>query len=1111
MLSVDGFESLTLNKTLSEMPNRRFMPPSLSLAVSTDDQSFRTSVAGDIYDSRPSPDLAPSSILVTNKRTYDATSAKLAPLTDSQREILLSARTSDEVSCSYNESITLKLYGDLDILALRAALNLVLSRHDGVRALFCCDVSFLTLANSFALELQFEDLSRLEETDCAGRFDRILSENARTPFDLCHGPLVRAQLVKVHAQEHYLLFTSHQVACDRSSVKVILNELFVIYTALRHGISCDLPKAFESCIYSEAQKRYLTNRQADVDEIYWSEQLKRPTWTIDLPLDRSRPFIKSNRGGTRRRQLPRASYEAIKRACTKSKCSLSAMLLAGLQILLTRLSGQGDVVVGVSSARNSSTEGLTPIGPLTVLPIRGKLNEDPSVLQFLAQVGQTLLDAYEHQNYRYRRLMRRLKLPREQSWMQLIEVGFNLESFETLLNSSGLDVKIEANSKVFVSQDLFLNVIDSNDTLTVSCDYKTALFDAETIDRWLNHYQTLLEGIAADADQEVSKLPMLSPAEIKRTAVEWNNTKADYPRLLCAHHLFEQQVQRTPEATAAVFHYEHISYKELDTLANQLANYLRVRKVAPGSLIAILMERSLNMLVALLGVMKAGCTYIPLDVIYPEERIAFVLEETEATVILTESTLKRSLSSWSGLRINVDADWAQIVSQELTVAVPATGNDSLAYIIYTSGSTGKPKGVEITHRAYVNLLHAMAENPGLERSDILLAVTTLAFDIANLELMLPLIVGAKVVIASRETAADGSALLAEIKRTGATVMQATPITWRQLLDAGWVGQPRLNMFCGGEALPNDLATRLVATGGSLWNMYGPTETTIWSASGRVMEDGKITIGRPIANTRFYILDQHGQLVPIGVLGELYIGGDGLARGYFKRPELTNEKFVANVISQSPEERLFRTGDLARYLSDGRVQCLGRRDGQIKVRGHRVELGEIESFLLEYEAVAEAAVSMSYDGSGTPQLVAYVVLRPEKKATESELRVAMRRVLPEYMVPSAFTILEHLPRMANGKVDRNSLVKRAAQQTSQNSAYVAPTTVEERLLCEIWSEVLPVPNIGIYDDVFALGADSLDIIKIAGRARRAGLTISAIQIFEQRTVAELAKRARWTRN
>ncbi len=1028
------------------------------------------------------------------------------PLTESQKEIWLSAKLSQEASCCYNESLTLKLNGNLEVAALFAAIDAVIARHEALRTTFDADGEHQQFAPELRLQIPIEDLSTVDDRSREKRLAQIVADDARTPFDLEKGPLVRARLIVVNPAEHHLILTTHHIVCDGWSTNLLLEDLSKLYNARVSGKACDLAKAMPFSAYARSQGAHSTSVERVANQDYWTGLFKSLPPPLELPLDRPRSALRTYSGATFRATIPGDLSHKLKAFGASRKCTLFVILLGALKVLLSRLSGQDDIVVAIPAAGQSSASANQMLVGHCVnfLPLRTSVPDEASMAAYLGAVRLAVLDAYDHQEYTYGSLVRRLPIVRDPSRLPLTDIQFNLERVGTEMKFQGLDVRIDPNPKSFVNQDLFLNVIESAEGLVLDCDYNTALFDAGTIERWLGHFSTLLQSIVDDAEQSPARLAILSDAEKHRLLAEWNDTTVDYPRTKLVHQLFEAQAARTPEAIAAIFEDERLTYSELNAKANQLANYLRKNGVAPGSLVAICVDRSMHILIALLGVLKAGCAYVPLDVVYPEERIRFILEETQPTVLLTEQSLSGRVSAWSGRRLLLDTEWRYVAAESPEARPAGVVAEDRAYLIYTSGSTGTPKGVEVSHRSYVNLLTAMAERPGFNADDRLLAVTTLSFDIAGLELMLPLSVGGRVIIGSRETAADGAALLDEIRRTGTTVVQATPITWKLLLEAGWQGDPRLKMLCGGEALPGDLARRLIETKGELWNMYGPTETTIWSATA-LLSDGnrEVTIGGPIRNTQFYILDKLGQLAPVGVPGELYIGGDGVARGYFKRPELVAQKFLRNPFIDSADARLFKTGDLVRYLPDGRIEFFGRLDNQIKLRGYRIELGEIEALLSDRPAVKEAAVALATDDSGAQQLVAYLVPGQDYSIDIPEVKEHLRTWLPQYMVPSTFVILEALPRTQNGKLDRKALPHPKFSVAASESEYSKPRSIEETMLAEIWAEVLGLPRVGVHDDIFSLGADSVHIFKIASRAAKAGLVVEPLQIFEYRTVSALA--------
>jgi len=582
-----------------------------------------------------------------------------------------------------------------------------------------------------------------------------------------------------------------------------------------------------------------------------------------------------------------------------------------------------------------------------------------------------------------------------------------------------------------------------------------------------------------------------------------NSKPSDYPRDRCVHQLFESQVELTPNATAVVFENESLTYSELNRRANQLAHYLMELGVGRDVLVGILVERSLEMVVGLLGILKAGGAYVPLDPAYPRDRVAFMVEDSEVPVLLTQRHLLGSVPESHAKVVVLDSDWREIAKEETGNLVGRVDATNLAYVIYTSGSTGKPKGVQIPHRAVVNFLASMSQEPGMTAEDRLLAVTTLSFDIAGLEIYLPLSVGAAFEIVSREVSSDGNRLLAKLGKSNPTVMQATPATWRMLLEAGWEGDSRLKVLCGGEAISRKLADQLLQRVGSLWNMYGPTETTIWSTTAKVVRgEDAVSIGQPIANTQLFILDEELQPVSIGVAGELHIGGDGLARGYLHRPELTAEKFIPDPFSADPEARLYKTGDLVRYSPSGDIEFLGRIDHQIKIRGFRIEMGEIETLLRKHPGVNETVVVAREEATGDKRLVAYLVPSQESAPSAGELRSFLKKRLPEYMLPSAFVMLRDMPLTPNGKVNRRALPPPSGLTAGEE--LVKPKDATEARLVNIWENVLGMRPIGITQDFFDLGGHSLLAVRLMTRIEESfGTKLALATLLQARTVEQLA--------
>jgi amino acid adenylation domain-containing protein len=1023
-----------------------------------------------------------------------------APLTEAQMEVWLSAQFSDEASCAFNESLTLHLQGRLDEAALRESMDRVVARHDALRTTFSRGGDRQYFHSELKIELPVIDLCGLDAEVRDARLRELKEEQAKTPFDLVAGPVARFRLVRLSAEHHALLFTVHHIVCDGWSTNVILDELSKLYSSKVSGEPMDLRRAVSFGEYAKLQKH---DQETDLSgEKYWLEQFSEIPSNLDLPTDRPRQSRRSYEGATFRKKISSDIYQGIKRAGAKRGCTLFSTLLAGFHTLLARLSSQNDIVVGIPTAGQSLLEEQTLVGHcVNFLPLRARFGEEMKFTELLQQDKRRLLDAYEHQSYTYGTLVQKLSLRRDPSRLPLLEVQFNLERVGADMEFRGLRAEVDPNPKAFVNFDLFLNIVESPDGLTLDCDYNTALYDEATVDRWLRHYETVLLAVSVDAEQPIRSLPLLTETEKRQILVEWNATEMDYPRDQCIHDLFEEQAQNSPNATAVSFEKKSLTYGELNQKANQLANHLSKIGAVGKSIVGIYMDRSLEMMIALLGILKAGAAYLPLDPAYPKDRIGFILEEAHPLVLLTQSHLAVSLPPREDARIVcVDSDW-QLIARESgsKPGLVSSSSHDPAYLIYTSGTTGKPKGVEVSHRSVVNLLASISREPGIDAGDKMFAVTTLSFDIAALELFLPLIIGGEVIIASRDVASDPVQLMARLIRCGATVMQATPATWRMLLDAGWEGHPLKKILCGGEALPRELADRLLQLQVPLWNMYGPTETTIWSAAGQVRSASAIVIGPPVANTQFYILDRHNQPAPIGVPGELWISGDGVARGYYNHAELTAERFIENPFRSG--SKMYRTGDKARFLADGKIEFLGRLDHQVKLRGYRIELEEIEAVLAQHSGVRQAIAMVREDNSGDQRLVAYITSK-NGNIPSSELRDFSGQKLPDYMIPSAFVLLHSFPLTASGKVDRKAFPEPGLGQQPSDREYSPPSSENQKTLAQIWSEVLRLERVGINDNILELGADSIHIFQITARANEAGIEVSAKQFLQSGTIANL---------
>jgi surfactin family lipopeptide synthetase A len=1029
------------------------------------------------------------------------------PLSFAQQQVWLHAQQAPDVPL-YHEILILKRTGPLDRAALERSLSEITRRHEILRTIFpAVDGTVVpAVAEPQPVELSFTKLNALPEQERAAEVLRIATEQARQPFDLAKGPLMRSCLLDLSGENHILVVTVHTLVADEWSLSVLARELDVLYQAYSAGEPsplADLPVQYADC--AQGQRVWFEGDVLEQHISYWRKRLAGVSSVLELPTDRPRPPLQGFRGAGESFALSKSLSESLKELSEREGATLSETLLAAFQTLLSRYTGQSDIVVGaiVPGRDQVGMEGLIGLFAHTVL-IRTEMESDPTFRELLWHVRDLSRRDCEYQNMPFDRLVSELQPERDPSRNPLFQVLFSLTPSKSAAELSWQPANLEVNSAA-AKLDLQLQLSDEAEGIFGRFIYNTDLFDAATITRMSGHFQTLLQGIVANPDQCVSRLPLLGRAERQQLLGEWNNTAADYPRDRCVHQLFELQTKRTPNATAVMFENERLTYGELNNRANQLAHYLTKLGVGPDVLVGILVERSLEMVVGLLGILKAGGAYVPLDPAYPRERVAFMLEDSEVPVLLTQSHLLGSVPESRAKVVVLDSDWSVIAKEEAGNLVNEAGPKNLAYVIYTSGSTGKPKGVQVPHDAVVNFLTSMSEKPGMTSEDRLLAVTTLSFDIAGLEIYLPLSVGASFEIVSREVSSDGRRLLAKLASSKATVMQATPATWRMLLEAGWKGSPGLKILCGGEAISRKLADQLLQKAGSLWNMYGPTETTIWSTTAKV-ERGQnaVSIGQPIANTQLFILDKVLQPVPIGVAGELHIGGAGLARGYLHRPDLTSEKFISDPFSPDPEARLYKTGDLVRYLPNRDIEFLGRIDHQIKIRGFRIEMGEIEAVLRQHGAVNETVVVVREDTPGDQRLVAYFVPAPESTSTTGELREFLKEKLPEYMVPSAFVTLKAMPLTPNGKVNRRALPAPDQADLAPKTKFAAPKDVIESRLAQIWEAVLGVRPIGVSHNFFELGGHSLVAVRLMHRIEQAfGKNLPIATLLQAPTIEQLA--------
>jgi len=989
-------------------------------------------------------------------------------------------------SGAYVYQLSCKLYEPLNIPAFMQAWQKVIDRHSILRTFFVWerrDKPLQVVRRQVKLNLEQHDWRQLEQGEQQQQLQAFLTADRQRGFDLSATPLLRQALIRISDEAFYFISTRPQLVQDGWSGPLILKEVFAYYEALSRGqdLHLDPPRPFRDYI-SWLQQQDLAQAEA-----FWRKTLKGFTAPTPLPDAGSGRIAETGqpRFAEQLRRLSVDATERLQRFAAAHELTVNTLVQGAWALLLSRYSGERDVVFGVVvSGRPAELSGSEKMVGLFIntLPLRVQIDGEAVAVDWLKKIQTGQLEARQ---FEYTPLVE------VQGWS---EVRRGVGLFESLLVFENYPVQPQARGQNtgLQIQDVH-SVEQTNYPLTLMAGagpqlsfrliYDVTRFDAAIIERMQSHTETLLTGLAVNPRSRLSDIPLLSAAERQLILFEWNRTAQDYPEQKCIHELFEAQSERTPDAVAVVDDQEQVSYGELNRRANQLAHYLRQFGVGPEVLVGLLVERSVRMVVGLLGILKAGGSYVPLDAAYPSKRLALMLEDAQVRLLLTEEKLIEVLPEHHAKVVRLDADGEAIARESVENPVRVTGPANTAYVIYTSGSTGKPKGVQIPHRAVVNFLTSMSKQPGLTERDTFLAVTTLSFDIAGLEIYLPLMVGARLIIASHEETADGALLSKKMKEHAVSAMQATPATWQMLIEAKWLGDPRLKVICGGEALPWLLATQLRQRSGSLWNMYGPTETTIWSALSVVeLSDALVTIGRPIGNTQIYLLDRELQPVACGVAGELYIGGAGLAHGYLNLPALTAEKFVPDPFATQAGARLYRTGDLARHLDDGRIEFLGRIDQQVKVRGYRIELGEIETGLMRHPAVRSAVVVTREDVAGDKRLVAYLVLDGAPPA--GGWRSFLKDTLPDYMIPQAYVLLESLPLTPNGKVDRRSLPAPEYTGAEAEGSYTAAGNAIEEMIAGIWCEVLRVERVGPLDSFFELGGHSLLAMQVVSRVREA---------------------------
>ncbi len=1011
---------------------------------------------------------------------------------------------------AYNLPVAFRLLGPLNVAALEESFNQLVRRHEALRTTFATKDGELLQFIQPDLHIKI-DVRKLEALPGDGE-DRLLesvSEFSVSPFDLSRLPLIRILLIKVREDEHALVINIHHIVADGISIGLMFEELNQFYQAFTCGGPAQVPELpIQYGDFALWQHRTIDNESAFSSQIdFWRENLGDTLPVLELPIDKPRPACQSFNGSNVYFSIPGELAQELILVGARQGCTLFMTVLAAFQVLLQRYSGAEQVVMGTPIGARTAKEVEPLIGNfLNMMALRCDLAGDPTFNELLRRTRDLALKAFSNGDMPFGALMRHLKIERDPSRNPFYQVMLEV-SAAAPFKLGALEIsRIHFDQKI-AQLDLSLHLWKEPEGYGGRFEYCTDLFERETIERLSSNFQRLLCATVRSPEQKVGKLPILAEKEERLLRQEWNDTRAEFPAKLLVHELFERQVDRTPQRTALRAGGKTISYEDLDARANRIAHALRLHGINSGKRVGVCLVRGADMVAAALGVLKTGAAYVPLDPSFPEDRLRFMAEDAQIELLVSSPGLTDRFVLPTHRQLILE-DEARFIGSQRATRLPQDHNSAqpgdAAYVIYTSGSTGKPKGVVVPHRAVVNFLTSMAREPGLTAEDVVLAVTTLSFDIAVLELFLPLTLGAVVVVATQDEISDGHALASLVNTQQVTVMQGTPSTYTLLCEAGFRPRAALKALVGGEPMPVELANKLIADGVELWNMYGPTETTVWSTCAHITNTTHgITIGKPIANTLVRILDGRKNLCPVGVHGELCIGGLGVALGYWNRPELTAEHFIPDRFSTSPGATLYCTGDRARWRNDGTLEILGRLDFQVKIRGFRIEPGEIEAAISKHPAVREVAVVARDDVSQEKCLVAYVGSENAPVELIGNLRALVRATLPEYMVPGHFVILKYLPRTHNGKLDRKALPPPTGDHSPAHMT-VRPRTASEEMVMGIFRTVLGRSDFGLYDSFFDLGGNSLMAARIMMQMRKdSGCDLPLRVLFERPTVSALA--------
>ena len=1047
---------------------------------------------------------------------------KLVAIDETQREIWLSCVIGErEGNLAYNESLSMEFTGALDFEAFKKSFEQIVQHHEALRASISENGETVIIYKKINFNFSLENINHKTKLEQDSYLREFVSAEMEKPFDLQNSPLFRVFMHKLEDGKFYFTFIIHHIICDGWSFGVILEGLCKLYNSAKKGLFIDLENTQQLSGYATQQAAFLKSEEFKKTENFWLEQFRGDLPVLNLPIDFPRPLSRTYRAKRHDLSLPVELINQIKDIGAKSGNSLSNIMLSAFDLFIFIQTDQKDFVVGLPAAGQSATDNLNLVGHcVNLLPLRIKINTDLTLKEFLKERKAAFFDAYDHQQFSFGQLVKKLNVKRDPARVPLVPVVFNIDmGMDSLVSFDGLEHQLISNARTCETFEIFLNATGSAENFILEWTYNTQLFKPETIEQMANEFRALLKNIISHPDWQLKEFAAdrSSNQPIDLLVAAGKSTNVDHHVL----ELFEQNVSLYPDKIAVEFENNSLTYKELNAQANQFSNFLKTKQIEKNSIVGLAVDRSLELLISILAILKQGAAYLPLDPTFPPGRLNYMVKDSGTKVVIVSKSHKNLITS-SIEEIVVEEVWPTVLKESKEASESHVELTDFANLFYTSGSTGKPKGVKITHKNLSNFLISMLTAPGIKSTDRLFAITSISFDPAGLELFLPLISGAQLVIANEETIQDGRLLVQQIDEKKISFLQATPSSWQMMLDSGLEKPNTLKVLCGGEALNSQLANRLLGFATELWNIYGPTETTVWSCIKQIKStDVDISIGYPINNTKFYIVGARGELVLRGEVGEITIGGIGVAEGYLNRPELTQEKFIDNPFELKDKYKLFKSGDLGKLLPNGEIQCFGRIDNQVKIRGHRIELGEIEAEISNLLEVKQAVVvAHKNEKNESIQLIAYLTLN-ENVLIDSQqnwsdqwndLSVRLNRKwreklgkeLPDYMIPDHFMALEDFPLTPTKKVDRKALPKLSDFELNPSQTMELPQTENEAIILKIWLDVLGLETISTTDDFFEIGGHSLLAVKVMVAIEKAtGKRLPLATLFTNATVEKLA--------